>query len=44
MSIDVKSIIYKTYQYFCIYTVHTKELKDYCKFVEIEYHNYFLAV
>ena len=37
MSIDVESIIYKTYQYFCIYTVLTEELKNYCKFVEIEY-------
>ena len=37
MSIDVESIIYKTYQYFCIYTVRTEELKDYCDFVNVEY-------
>ena len=29
-TIDVESIINKTYQYFCIYTVRTEELKDYC--------------
>ena len=28
ISIDIKSIIYKTYQYFCIYIVRTEELKD----------------
>ena len=33
----VESIIYKTYQYFCIYTVSAEELKDYCYFVDIEY-------
>ena len=37
MSIYVESIIYKTYQYFCIYTVRTEELKDYCDFVDGEY-------
>ena len=37
MSIDVESIIYKTNQYFCIYTVRTEELKDYCDFVDVEY-------
>ena len=37
MAIDVESIIYKTYQYFCIYTVRSEELKDYCNFVDTEY-------
>ena len=37
MSIDIESIIYKTYQYFCIYTVRTEELKTYCEFVDMEY-------
>jgi len=37
MTIDVESIIYETYQYFCIYTVRTEELKDYCDFVGTEY-------
>ena len=37
MTIDVKSIIYRPYQYFCIYTVRTGELKDYCNFVDTEY-------
>ena len=37
MTVDVESIICKTYQYFCIYTVHTEELKDYCNFVDTEY-------
>ena len=37
MTIDVESIIYKTYQYFCIYTVRTEELNDYCNFVDAEY-------
>ena len=36
MSLGLQSIIYKTYQHFCVYTVHTEELKDYCVFVEIE--------
>ena len=36
MSIDVESIIYKTNQYFCIYTVRTEELKNYCDFVDVE--------
>ena len=37
MTIDVESIMYKTYQYFYIYTVRTEELKDYCNFVDTEY-------
>ena len=37
MSLDLESIIYKTYQHFSIYTVHTEQLKDYCVFVEIEF-------
>ena len=37
MSLDLESIIYKTYQHFSIYTVCTAQLKDYCVFVEIEY-------
>ena len=37
MSLDLESIIYKTYQHFSIYTVRTGQLKDYCVFVEIEY-------
>ena len=37
MSLDLESIIYKTYQHFSIYTVRTEQLKDYCVFVEIEY-------
>ena len=37
MTIDVENIIYKTYQYFCTYTVHTEELKDYCNFADTEY-------
>ena len=37
VSIDVESVIYKIYQYFCIYTVRTEELKDYCDFVDVEY-------
>ena len=41
MTIDVESIIYKTYQYFCIYTVLTEELKDYCNFVGTEYRKLF---
>ena len=37
MTINVESIIYKTYQYFCIYTVRIEELKDYyCNFVDTE--------
>ena len=35
-SIDVENIIYKTYQYFSIYTVRTEELKD-CNFVDTQY-------
>ena len=34
MSLDLKSIIYKTYQHFSIYTLRTEELKNYCIFVE----------
>ena len=37
MTIDVESIICKTYQYFCIYTVCSEELKDYCNFVDTDY-------
>ena len=37
MTIDVESIIDKTNQYFCTYTVRTEELKDYCNFVDTEY-------
>ena len=37
MSLNLESIIYKTYQHFSIYTVRTEQLKDYCVFVEIEY-------
>ena len=37
MSLDLESIIYKTYQHFSIYTVRTEQLNDYCVFVEIEY-------
>ena len=37
MSLDLESIIYKTYQHFSIYTVRTEQLKDYCVFVEIEF-------
>ena len=37
MSLDLESIIYKTYRHFSIYTVRTEQLKDYCVFVEIEY-------
>ena len=37
MSLDLESIIYRTYQHFSIYTVRTEQLKDYCVFVEIEY-------
>ena len=37
MSLDLESIIYKTYQHFFIYTVRTEQLKDYCVFVKIEF-------
>ena len=41
ITIDVESIIHKTYQYFCNYTVRTKELKNYSNFVDTEYRKLF---
>ena len=38
LAIDVEGIIFKIYQHFSIYMVRTEELKDYCDFVNIEYH------
>ena len=37
ITIDDEIIIYKTYQYFSIYSVRTEVLKDYCNFVDTEY-------
>lgn len=34
---DIDSIVLKIYNYFSIYTVRTKELKDFCEFVEITF-------
>ena len=36
MSLDLESIIYKTYKHFSIYTVRTEQLKDYCCKILIE--------
>ena len=44
MSINVKSIIYMTNRYFCIYTVCMEELKNYCEFVDTAYQKFFFTV
>lgn len=38
LSTDVEVIVVKLFSYFCIYTVRTEHLKDFCKFVGVEYH------
>jgi hypothetical protein len=37
LSIDVKAIVNKIFQYFHIYTVQLEELKDFCDFINVEY-------
>lgn len=37
MYTDIENIINKIYLYFHIYTVRTKQLKEYCEFAEVEY-------
>ncbi|CAM2113191.1 unnamed protein product [Caretta caretta] len=37
MNVDIENIIFKIYQYFHVYTVRTKRLKEYCEFVDVEY-------
>lgn len=37
MDTDIENIISKIYQYFHIYIVRTKHLKEYCEFAEVEY-------
>ena len=37
MNIDIENNSYKIYQYFSIYTVRTKQLKEYCEFANCEY-------
>ena len=37
MDVDIDNIIFKIYQYFHIYTVQTKQLKENCDFIDIEY-------
>lgn len=36
-SFDIESIVCKLFNYFSIYTVRTKELENFCEFVDIEY-------
>ena len=37
LSIDIESLALKIFNYFSIYTIRTEYLKEFCKFVEIEY-------
>lgn len=38
LPIDVQSIVVKIYSYFHIYTVRVESLKEFCEFVQVEYH------
>lgn len=38
LSVDVETTIIKLFNYFSIYTVRTERLKEFCEFVELEYH------
>jgi hypothetical protein len=37
LPVDVEAVVVNIYSYFYIYTVRVEDLKDFCKFVEIEY-------
>lgn len=37
LPIDIESIVVKIYSYFYIYIVRVDNLKDFCKFINIEY-------
>ena len=39
LPIDVESMVNKIFSYFHIYTVRCERLKDFCEFVDVEYHN-----
>ncbi|CAB4063806.1 unnamed protein product [Lepeophtheirus salmonis] len=37
LDVDIEKIIFKIYKHFHIYTVHTKSLKEYSEFADVEY-------
>ena len=41
LPIEVESLVVKIYKYFHIYTVRVTQLKEFCKFVEIDYKRFY---